>query len=254
MENLAKKTLTKLTMASILEELGYEVLKSGPITFECYDNSHLSGQFTVASRSVIVNGKSDTKLYRKYTLKTLDPDKIDDFESMREIMERRTIEGLEQGNFPTMIILDGGKGQLSSGLEGVDRGIRKFHENHSDRSPEKLRESLPRFCALAKREEEVFLPDVPEPVRFDRGSPELMLLQKIRDEAHRFAISFNRAARSKSMKKNLLEELPGFGPTTRRKLLSLAGSIDAIRTLSEERILSVCTKSQLQTLKDHGIR
>ncbi len=92
MENLTKKTLTKGTMSNILEELGYEIPKSGPITFECYDNSHTNGQFTVASRSVIVNGKSENTLYRKYKLKTLEADKIDDFESMREIMERRTIE------------------------------------------------------------------------------------------------------------------------------------------------------------------
>ena len=92
MENLTKKTLTKATMATILTELGYEPPKSGPISFECYDNSHTNGQFTVASRSVIVNGKSENSLYRKYKLKTLELDKIDDFESMREIMERRTIE------------------------------------------------------------------------------------------------------------------------------------------------------------------
>lgn len=109
MENLTKKTLTKSTMVNILEELGYEAPKSGPITFECYDNSHTNGQFTVASRSVIVNGKSENTLYRKYKLKTLEEDKIDDFESMREIMERRTIEGFTQDNFPTMIVIDGGK-------------------------------------------------------------------------------------------------------------------------------------------------
>ncbi len=117
MEHLTKKTLSKGTMKHILEEIGYSVPEVGAITFECYDNSHTNGQFTAASRSVIVNGKADTSLYRKYKLKTLEEDKIDDFESMREIMQRRTIEGFEQNNFPTLIILDGGKGQLSSALE-----------------------------------------------------------------------------------------------------------------------------------------
>ncbi len=109
MENLTKKTLTKATMGNILSELGYETPKEVPLTFECYDNSHTNGQFTVASRSVIVNGKSENSLYRKYKLKTLEEDKIDDFESMREIMERRTLEGLREKNFPTLILIDGGK-------------------------------------------------------------------------------------------------------------------------------------------------
>lgn len=80
-----------------------------------------------------------------------------------------------------------------------------------------------------------------------------MAVQKIRDEAHRFAISFNRSARSKAMKKNLLEELPGFGPVTRKKLLKLAGSVDAIRELSKEDILSVCSIPQYETLEAHGL-
>ncbi len=80
-----------------------------------------------------------------------------------------------------------------------------------------------------------------------------MLLQKIRDEAHRFAINFNRSARSKAMKKNILEELPGFGPATRKKLIKLAGSVDKIRELNSEEIKSVCSVPQIQTLKDHGI-
>ena len=126
MEKLTHKTLTKATMVSVLEELGYTPPTTGPITFECYDNSHTHGKFTVASRSVTVNGKAEKNLYRKYQLRTLEQDKIDDFESMREIMERRTLEGLERGNFPTLILLDGGKGQLSSGLEGVERGIAKW--------------------------------------------------------------------------------------------------------------------------------
>lgn len=80
-----------------------------------------------------------------------------------------------------------------------------------------------------------------------------MLLQKARDESHRFAITANRQARTKAMKKNILEELPGFGPVTRRKLLRLAGSVDGIKKLTEGEILSVCTKSQVETLRDHGI-
>ena len=94
-------------MVNILEKLGYPVPKKGEIVFECYDISHTNGQFTVASRAVIVNGKPDPSRYRKYNIKTLPYiGKIDDFASHREVMLRRTIEGIEQGNFPHLIIID----------------------------------------------------------------------------------------------------------------------------------------------------
>ena len=80
-----------------------------------------------------------------------------------------------------------------------------------------------------------------------------MLLQKARDESHRFAITANKSARTKSMKKNILEELPGFGPVTRKKLLKLAGSIDAIKNITPDELSTVCTKVQIETLRDHGI-
>lgn len=105
-----------------MERLGYEPKKSGELVFECYDISHTSGQFTVASRSVIVNGKPEPSRYRKYKIKTLQPGMIDDFASIREVLYRRTLEGFEQNNFPDMIIIDGGKGQLSSALSAMERG------------------------------------------------------------------------------------------------------------------------------------
>ncbi len=80
-----------------------------------------------------------------------------------------------------------------------------------------------------------------------------MLLQKARDESHRFAITANRSARMKSMKKNILEELPGFGPVTRKKLLKLAGSIEAIKNITSDELSSICTKTQIETLRDHGL-
>lgn len=115
------KSPTRHTQVHILERLGYEVKKKGELVFECYDISHTHGQFTVASRSVIVNGKSETSRYRKYKIKTLQPGMIDDFASIREVLYRRTLEGIEQNNFPDMIIIDGGKGQLSSALEAMNR-------------------------------------------------------------------------------------------------------------------------------------
>ena len=111
----------------------------------------------------------------------------------------------------------------------------------------------PQICSLAKREEEVFIPGKSDPILFQKGTPELMLIQKIRDEAHRFAITFNRESRNKTMKKNILDELPGFGAKTRTKLLKLVGSVDEIKNTSEEQLSTVLNSKQIETLKDHGL-
>lgn len=121
MRSLSVKAPTRGTQVHILERLGYETKKIGELIFECYDISHTHGQFTVASRSVIVNGKSEPSRYRKYKIKNLSPGEIDDFASIREVLYRRTLEGIEQKNFPDMIIIDGGKGQLSSAVEAMNR-------------------------------------------------------------------------------------------------------------------------------------
>ncbi len=109
------------------------------------------------------------------------------------------------------------------------------------------------LCSIAKREEEIFIPKEKNSILFEKGSGELMVLQKARDEAHRFSITANKSARTKSMKKNILEELPGFGPVTRKKLLKLAGNIDEIKNINLEEIEKICTKVQIETLRDHGI-
>ncbi|MDD2486887.1 MAG: excinuclease ABC subunit UvrC [Candidatus Gracilibacteria bacterium] len=239
---ISKKTLTRGTQASILEKLGYEIPIKGNIIFECYDISHLSGTHTVASRSIIINGKSDTSKYKKYKLKTIIPGEIDDFKSLREILSRRAIEVLKENNWPSLIIIDGGKGQLSSAIEAIETEIR------SDPTI-----GFPNLCSIAKREEEIFIPQKSEPIIFEKGTPELMLLQKIRDEAHRFAISFNRSSRNKAMKKNILEELPGFGTKARQKLLKLAGSIDNIKNVDINEVEKIINKTQIETLKEYGI-
>lgn len=112
---------------------------------------------------------------------------------------------------------------------------------------------LPHICSIAKREEEVFLPGEKSSILFEKGSPELMVIQKARDESHRFSITANKSARMKSMKKNILEEIPGIGPVTRKKLLKSAGSIEDIRTLSQIDLEKICTKTQIEALRDHGI-
>ena len=258
MASLENKTLTREHMVHVLERLWYDTPKKGEIVFECYDISHTDGHFTYASRVVIVNGKPEATRYKKYKIKTLVDGMIDDYASHKEVMMRRIIEWIELSNIPHLIIIDGGKWQLSSALSGIDLGIRNF-EFHSEllqnweKKMSNINVSNVPICSIAKREEEIFIPNDKNPIIFEKWSPELMTLQKARDEAHRFSITANKTARMKSMKKNILEELPWFGPVTRKKLLKLAGDLDDIRTLSEKVLLSVCTKTQLETLKDHGI-
>lgn len=112
---------------------------------------------------------------------------------------------------------------------------------------------IPPICSIAKREEEIFLPGEKNPILFAKGTPELMVLQKARDESHRFSITANKTARMKSMKKNILEEIPGIGPVTRKKLLKLAGSIDEIKNIKLEELEKITTKAQIIALQDHGI-
>ncbi len=261
MNLLEHRSFSREIMSNILHTFWYNVPKKWPIIFECYDNSHTDGRFTVASRSVMVNGKMNPSLYRRYNLKTLQSGEIDDFKSMREIMERRALEGIEKSNFPTLILIDGWKGQLSSALQGIQSAVRAQnlvpYERVKDIEPLQENENkqlpLPYIISIAKREEEIFIPNHPDSIRFEHGSLELMLLQKLRDEAHRFAIQFNRKKRSKDMKINILEELPGFGPATRKKLLKIASSIEEIQKLSRQELLSVCSERQIETLIDHGL-
>lgn len=109
MEKIARRAFGRPTMASILEGIGFEPPKKGELEFECYDISHTDGHFTVASRVVTTNGKTNPSKYRKYKIKSLADGMIDDFASMREVMYRRVLEGFESNNFPTMFLIDGGK-------------------------------------------------------------------------------------------------------------------------------------------------
>lgn len=248
---LENKILTRDHMVRVLDRIGYPIPIKWEIIFECYDISHTDGHFTYASRVVIVNGKPDPKRYKKYKIKTLEDGMIDDFASHREVMVRRTLEWIRENNLPHLIIIDGWKWQLSSALSGIREGI---YLTSQDTEVQKipLDTDIP-LCSIAKREEEIFIPGNKEPIMFDKWTPELMVLQKARDESHRFSITANRSARTKAMKKNILEELPGIGPVTRRKLLKIAGSVDGIKDISTEELSHICTVTQIETLRDHGI-
>jgi len=167
----------------LAEKLG---LKNFPNRMECYDISHIQGTNTVASMVVFQNGLPKKSAYRKFRIR-LTEGKPDDFLSMKEVLSRRLVKlGEPKWEKPDLIIIDGGKGQLSSvmkivesmGVEGID------------------------FVSLAKREEEVFLPNKSDSILLPRESSALYLIQRIRDEAHRFAITYHRDLRSKAMKKD----------------------------------------------------
>lgn len=279
LSSLSNKTLTREHMVNVLERLGYPAPKKWEIIFECYDISHTDGHFTYASRVVIVNGKAETSRYKKYKIQSLKDGDIDDYASHREVMKRRTLEWLELQNFPHLIIIDGGKWQLSSALSWIHEWIWQYETDvqrmewsetirkipvilGSSQNPEEDTEAgflpsqewqLPPICSIAKREEEIFLPGQKEPILFEKWTGELMVLQKARDESHRFSIGANKSARMKSMKKNILEEIPGIWPVTRKKLLKTAGTIDEIRNIPLEVMETLCTQKQRDILRDHGI-
>ncbi len=199
--------------ATALQELQHELnLKNYPHRIECFDISHLGGTGTVGSMACFIDGKLDKSEYRKFKLKTV-LNKIDDFQSMREIITRR----YSNQDTPDLIVVDGGKGQLSTAKEALENlGIDLTGVD---------------LISLAKRLEEVFKPDKKESIKLDRKSKALHLLQRIRDEAHRFAITFQRERRKKDTFRSELENIPGLNPAKIKRLINYFGSVKNIQTI-----------------------
>lgn len=197
-------------------------LKKLPRIIECFDNSNLQGSDAVASMVVFVDGKPKKSLYRKFIIKTVEGP--DDFASMQEIISRRYSRVIEEKlPFPDLIMVDGGKGQLSSAVETItELGIKNFE-----------------IIGLAKRLEEVFLPGESEAQSIPKTSSSLKLLQHVRDEAHRFAITFHRERRSKRTLNSELTEIKGIGEKVAQKLLTELGSLEGIKKASEEELSKV---------------
>lgn len=237
-DSLSTKSFSKKTMIDILDALWYESINK-EIVFECNDISHLSWNHTVASRSVIENGKKNPKKYRKFRVKTLEEGKIDDFDSMREITIRRIAELEKVENYPDLIVIDGWKWQLSSVMD-------IFEGNPT------VREKI-QIVSLAKREEELFLPNQSGSILLEKWSQELRLIQALRDEAHRFAISFNRDSRSKSQKKNILESIPWIWPITRKKIFQKYWSVSKLKDYTKEDLRNHLWNSVVENLENHWI-
>lgn len=252
MDSLSTKWFTKQTMKNLLDILWYKQINKD-IIFECNDISHISGNHTVASRSIIENWKSNTSKYKKLKIKSLSPGKIDDFNSMREVMTRRLKELEKLGNIPDLIIIDGWKWQLSSVMEIINNPtLPSLLEDKANKDFTELLKNL-QVVWIAKREEELFLPGESNPIMLKKDSLELRLIQKIRDEAHRFAITFNRDSRIKAMKKNILEELPGFWPKTRKKLLNKYWNLEKLREIDKDELHTILSNTQIETLENHWL-
>ncbi len=211
----------KNEVLSILQENLRLVLL--PKIIECFDNSNFQGTNPVASMVRFVDGKPDKKGYRHFNIKTVfGPD---DFASMKEIVSRRYKRIMEeQGEYPDLIIVDGGKGQLSSACEALkELGL-------YGKTP---------IVGIAKKLEEIYYPDDPLPLLISKKSPGLLLIQQIRDEAHRFAITFHRLKRSKSTFVTELEDIPGIGRKTADKLLAHFKSVKKIKEASKEELIAL---------------
>jgi excinuclease ABC subunit C len=187
-----------------------------PKIIECFDNSNFQGTNPVASMVRFVDGKPDKKGYRHFNIKTVTGP--DDFASMKEIVGRRYKRIMEeQGEYPQLIIVDGGKGQLSSACEALQEVG--------------LYGKIP-IVGIAKKLEEIYYPEDPLPLLISKKSPALLLIQRIRDEAHRFAITFHRLKRSKNTFVTEIEEIPGIGKKTADKLLAHFKSVKKIKEAS----------------------
>jgi len=205
-----------------------------PRHIECFDNSNLQGTHAVASMVCFKDAQPSKKDYRKFNIKTVEG--INDFASMKEIVTRRYSRLLrEEQPLPDLVIVDGGKGQLSSAVEALQELG--------------LYGRLP-IVGLAKRLEEVFAPNDPMPLYINRRSASLRLMQRLRDEAHRFAITFHRDKRSKSLTRTKLNEVPGIGPKTEKKLLTHFRSAKRVREAELEALTAIIGKAKAQVVYD----
>jgi excinuclease ABC subunit C len=222
----AKRNQVASTLDALREQLALPRL---PVRIECYDISNTMGTNSVASMVVFQGGRPAKGEYRRFKIRTVEG--ADDFASMAEVIRRR-LERLRADDekfagVPDLILLDGGKGQISA-VAPVFAEMRV-----GDALPD-----IP-LRSLAKRDEEVFEPGRPEPVLLERNSPEMHLLQRVRDEAHRFANTYHRKLRGQAMTASVLDELPGVGPTRKKKILDHFGTPEAFLNASLEELEAV---------------
>jgi len=220
----------------VLDELERALnLPAPPHRIEGFDISTIQGSETVASMVVWQDGEMKKDDYKRYKIRTVTG--TDDFAAMREVLTRRYGRALEgEGVFPDLILLDGGRGQLGAGMKALeDLGL----------------DYLP-IASLAKRAEEVYTPEHLQPLVLDMGSPALQALQKIRDEAHRFAISYHKKLRERRTISSVLDQIPGVGPMVRTSLLKTLGSAKVVREASVAELAAVPKVTPKLAQRIHG--
>jgi excinuclease ABC subunit C len=222
---------SKAIQASLQDVLG---LPEPPKRIECFDISHIQGTDKVASMVVWENGRMKKSDYRKFIIRTVVGN--DDFASMREVVTRR-YSRLQRENkpFPSLILIDGGLGQLHAAVEALE-AIGVINQP---------------VASIAKREEIIYVHGQEnEPIQLDRYSPVLHLIQKVRDEAHRFAVTFHRTRRSAARLTSELEQVEGIGGKTIAKLLREFGSLERVREASQEDLAKVIGTAAARRLRE----
>jgi excinuclease ABC subunit C len=229
---LADRGKTEVALRELQEALG---LEGPPKRIECYDVSHVQGTSVVSSMIVFEDGRPAKSQYRRFRARI--SDRNDDFTNMRDTLRRRFARssvGATGGDgdgvaartnwpLPDLVILDGGKGQLSAGLAALaDAG----------------RLQIP-IAALAKEREELFVPNRPDPIVLPRTAQGLYLVQRIRDEAHRFAVTYHQKVRSRRAVRSILDDIAGVGPARKRALLRKFGSVRAMQEAPVEELAAV---------------
>ncbi len=215
------RDLTKLrpndeALRALQEALG---LEATPAHMECFDISHISGTFVVASMVHFTDGRPDKDHYRRFQIKSFIGN--DDFKAMEEVVGRRYRRLIaEQKQFPDLVVIDGGRGQIAAALKSFLR----------------LECPPPALIGLAKKHETIIFPDAREPLNLPLDHPGLNLLQRLRDEAHRFANTYNADLRSRKIKESLLDDFPGLGEKRKAALLGHFGSIDKLRAATADEI------------------
>ncbi len=220
----------------VLEELQEALqLSDIPTHIECFDNSNFQGAYPVAAMVCFRNGVPSNKEYRHYHIKTVEG--INDFASMSEVVMRRYKRMMDEKDpLPQLVIIDGGKGQLGAALESIEKlGLT----------------GRMTLVGLAKKEESIFFPGDSQPIQLPYDSPAHLLVRRIRDEVHRFGITFHRQIRSKGTFKNELEEIPGIGESTATTLLKEFRSVKNIKTLTERELTRVVGASKARVIWEY---
>jgi excinuclease ABC subunit C len=226
---------TKRILDTMKKDLG---LKEQPVHMECFDNSNIQGAYPVAAMVVFRNARPEKKDYRHFNIKTVEGP--NDFASMEEVVYRRYSRLLEEGQeLPQLVLIDGGKGQLSSAMISIEKlGL----------------QSTIQLVGIAKRLEELYFPGDSLPLHLDKKSETLKVIQQMRDEAHRFGITHHRKRREKGTIKTSLSDIEGIGPSTSQMLLRKFKSVKNIRQATIEELESVIGKSKAAIVFNHFLQ